>query len=286
MTGLFKKGLFLAGIYIVMQLIYMVVVWLIFRINLFESEKSVVVMTDLSQNSLKLMIGLNQLFGLLLPAVIYLYVIYREKAARFVFASIPERFEIALFGLAALFMSFSAIQFLTHLNAQLPIGNIMEETAVEINQYMLKIVAMDGPADLIVNLLLIGILPAVSEELLFRGTIQNELVKHLPNPHVAIWVTAIIFSAFHFQFDGFLPRMCLGALLGYSYYYSRNIFVPMLMHFTNNAILVMAVYMNPAKLDDTVQQELAVNWVVLILTTALTVYFVYLIKRRTSHENT
>lgn len=95
---------------------------------------------------------------------------------------------------------------------------------------------------LIGNLIVIALIAAVGEELLFRGALQTILIRWFRNPHVAIWVAAIIFSAIHIQFYGFLPRMFLGALFGYMFYWSKNIWLPIFGHFVNNAGVILMTY--------------------------------------------
>jgi len=102
---------------------------------------------------------------------------------------------------------------------------------------------------LLVNLLLMAVLPALAEELTFRGVLQrlfqgsNVSYFHTVKvPHVAIWVTAILFSAIHMQFYGFLPRMLMGALFGYMLVWTGSLWVPILMHFTNNAMAVILYF--------------------------------------------
>lgn len=115
-----------------------------------------------------------------------------------------------------------------------------EDQAAEITKLFLK---MDGPADLLLNLFMIGLIPAVGEELVFRGVVQRIFSDWWKNKHVAIWITAVLFSAMHMQFYGFLPRMVLGAMLGYLYVWSGSLLLPMLAHFTNNAGAVIFTYL-------------------------------------------
>jgi membrane protease YdiL (CAAX protease family) len=84
----------------------------------------------------------------------------------------------------------------------------------------------------------IALIPAIGEELLFRGVIQGSIFKNT-NIHVAVLLTSIIFSAFHLQFYGFLPRMVLGILLGYSLAWSGSLWLPVLIHFINNGAAVV-----------------------------------------------
>ena len=95
-------------------------------------------------------------------------------------------------------------------------------------------------------LVAVAIVPAIGEELLFRGLIQKYFRQIFGNPHAAIWVTAILFSAFHLQFYGFLPRMLLGAFFGYLFYFSRNLGYAIIAHFINNGFTVTLLYLYQA----------------------------------------
>ena len=97
--------------------------------------------------------------------------------------------------------------------------------------------------DLAVNLILIAIIPALAEELLFRGCVQQVMKEWFRNVHVAIWVTAFIFSFIHFEFYGFLPRLLLGAMLGYLFYWSGSLWVPIIAHTLNNGLQVLLSYL-------------------------------------------
>lgn len=114
-----------------------------------------------------------------------------------------------------------------------------EEAAAKLTTEFLR---MDSLGVLGVNLLMIALIPALGEELLFRGVIQQYLVKWFRNKHVAVWVTAFFFSALHMQFFGFLPRFLLGVYLGYIFLWSQNLWYPILGHFVNNASAVVFYY--------------------------------------------
>ncbi|MGY3090701.1 membrane protease YdiL (CAAX protease family) [Hymenobacter sp. UYAg731] len=100
----------------------------------------------------------------------------------------------------------------------------------------------NSPARFWVGVLVIGLVPAVAEELVFRGVIQKNLVRWF-SPHVGVWLGAAIFSAIHFQFFGFVPRFVLGLVLGYLYLWSGNILVSMAAHFTQNAFQLVILYL-------------------------------------------
>ena len=103
----------------------------------------------------------------------------------------------------------------------------------------------DNLGEFMVALLVIGVLPAVGEELIFRGLLQNKIAAIAKNPHLAIWLAAIIFGVFHLQFYGVVPRILLGAVFGYLYYYSGSLLYAILAHFVNNGLAVIIMYIGP-----------------------------------------
>lgn len=120
----------------------------------------------------------------------------------------------------------------------------MEEQAAALIEQFMKV---DSTWGLMANLGLMAFLPAFAEELSFRGVMQGLLVQDEPQnqrrQHTAIWVTAILFSAIHLQFYGFFPRMLLGAMFGYVLCWSGSIWLPIIMHCTNNAAATIGYYM-------------------------------------------
>jgi uncharacterized protein len=100
------------------------------------------------------------------------------------------------------------------------------------------------PLTFLFTFLVVGVIPAIGEELVFRGLIQTELMRGLKNPHVAILVSSAIFSAVHLQFMGFFPRLLLGAFMGYLFYWSGNLWLAVIAHFINNGLQVVVLYLN------------------------------------------
>lgn len=98
---------------------------------------------------------------------------------------------------------------------------------------------------LIFNLLVIALVAGLAEELFFRGCLQQIMQKITGNRHAAVWIAAIIFSAIHFQFYGFVPRVLLGALLGYLFVWSGSIWLPVIIHTIHNALNVVLIYIYP-----------------------------------------
>ena len=122
-----------------------------------------------------------------------------------------------------------------------------------------------------------------ASQLLLPGTFgvsdnQNELYRGTKNIHTAIWASAIIFSAIHIQFYGFIPRMLLGALFGYLYYWSGNLLVPMFAHFFNNAFGVTMIYLHRLKITEmNVEDNTAAPAHLVLLNIVLTVGLLYYI---------
>jgi membrane protease YdiL (CAAX protease family) len=115
-----------------------------------------------------------------------------------------------------------------------------EDSAAELTKFLTD---FGSRGELLLAFFVIAVLPAIGEELVFRGLIQQELYRGTKNIHVAIWVSAVLFSAIHFQFFGFVPRLLLGALFGYLYYWSGNLSLAILAHFVNNGVSVLALYL-------------------------------------------
>ncbi|WP_146153553.1 CPBP family intramembrane glutamic endopeptidase [Adhaeribacter arboris] len=110
-----------------------------------------------------------------------------------------------------------------------------------------QLTVFDNPGQFLFGMLIFGLIPAIGEEIVFRGLLQRSLNRVLRNTHVAVWVAAFIFGAIHMQFYGFIPRMLLGAILGYLYAWSGNIWVPIAGHFMNNGFTVLVLYLQQRK---------------------------------------
>ena len=109
----------------------------------------------------------------------------------------------------------------------------MEESQTRLVESMLH---AENIRAIIFNILVVAVFAAIGEEFLFRGTLQRIFAQMIRNKHVVIWSVAFVFSAIHFQFYGFVPRLLLGAYFGYLLDFTKNIWIPVLAHFTHNFI--------------------------------------------------
>ncbi len=198
-----------------------------------------------SFKNLRIIQVLNQVVGFMMPAVVYA-ILVKEKPFNFLgFHKMPAW---SLLGIVAMFTIIPFLGTVTDWNDSIVFPESMraiEEQMRATQQKSEEIIEMFiSQGSLFSSLLIIAALAAVSEELLFRSVIQRWLMKLFKNVHVAIIVTAIVFSAFHMDFFGFFPRLFLGVMLGYMFWMTGSIFPSMLMHFVNNATIVMLHYLN------------------------------------------
>ena len=123
-------------------------------------------------------------------------------------------------------------------NSLIPMPYWVDNLNAASQQVLVALLAQPGTGALIANLLVIAILAALSEELFFRGTLQP-LLHRAFGGHAAVWTTAVIFALVHMEFTAIIPRVFLGAVLGYLYLYTRSIWIPVLGHSLNNALAVV-----------------------------------------------
>lgn len=129
---------------------------------------------------------------------------------------------------------------LEYLNSRIPMPYWVDNLNAASQQVLVALLAQPGAAAFVANLLVIAILAALSEELFFRGTLQPLLHRAFGgHGHAAVWATAVIFALVHMEFTAIIPRIFLGAVLGYLYLYTRSIWIPVLGHSVNNALAVV-----------------------------------------------
>jgi len=206
-----------------------------------ESEE--VEATLRERNIMRVMAGVNTLFTFWAPAFFLGWMMYRRQWAGELALDRSPGWSWPVNGTLWIMGAFPVAQVIYWFNktaVALPDWMTRMEESTE---GLLKVfLVMDSPLEFLFSLLIMGVLPAVGEELIFRGFLQRQLARTRMGPHAAVWVAALIFSAIHFQFEGFLPRLLLGALLGYLFFFTRNLWVPIIAHFANNAMQVAAAY--------------------------------------------
>lgn len=162
-----------------------------------------------------------------------------------------------------------------------PIEKWMQAQEASAEQLTQVLLAGNGLSTLLFNLLVIAIAAGITEEFLFRGALQRIIGRWTSNHHIVIWSAAILFSAFHMQFYGFLPRMLLGAYFGYLLYWSKNIWIPVFAHFVNNAFAVISLSNAHLKDKEFITGDISKeNLVPMIILAAFTLFFFFLCVKR------
>ncbi len=190
-----------------------------------------------------------QSIGLFVVPPIILALLYHGNISEYLQIDRSTDKKTFLFAALTLLMVIPFINFLGEMNSQMrfpeslsDLENWMKtmEGAAEI--MIEKFMKVEGVSGLMFNIFMIAVLPALGEELMFRGVIQRIFTNWTRNHHWGIWISAFLFSAMHMQFYGFLPRMVLGGMFGYLLVWTGTMWVPILAHFVNNTMGVMGYY--------------------------------------------
>ena len=190
----------------------------------------------------------SQFGAFIIPAFVFAFIIKRDVWGYLKLTSPPQLKSIIL-SVVVIMAILPFINWLVTLNGMFHLPESLsgleqwmrasEQQAMELTEAFLSDTTLKG---LVINLVMIALLAAVGEELLFRGVLLRILYDWSKNMHLAVWLSAILFSALHLQFFGFLPRMILGVVLGYLFVWSKSLWLPVVTHFFNNAVAVIAAF--------------------------------------------
>ena len=192
--------------------------------------------------------GMSSLGGFIIAPLIFYYILVKGNLVKD-FIKLPPNLLNILMTTVVMVFSFMVVNTVfIEWNAELKLPEAfsgveewatnMEDSLKELTEFLTR---FDSMGYFMMAIVVVAVIPGIGEELLFRGLLQNILVRMFKNTHVAIWVAAIFFSAVHFQFYGFLPRLLLGALFGYLYVWTGNLLVPIVAHFLTIAASLLAL---------------------------------------------
>lgn len=229
--------------------------------------------------------GVASFIGLaILPPYFYKRITQRKLMPLFTDHPVPAIWYLATALLVIAFVGPNSIFIDWNAHIDLPDGPFEESAKAfeeKAGQIITFLTQFNNVGQFLAGLLVIAVLAGVGEELVFRGLLQPELQKMFRNPHVGIWAAAILFSGFHLQLYGFVPRVLLGALFGYLYYWSGNLVVAMFAHFMNNAMSVIAVYIGMSEVGGVkVDSTDALPWPAIIVMTIVTVAILYIFPKK------
>ncbi len=249
----------LAGFFVAQFLAYIIVLPL-FDFKAYELAK---VMSSSefgseNRNAFLLMQAVSSTTLFLITPLAYIYLYERKKLKNYGFKKTSNN-DIRILGLTLIlvvcYMPLS--RYLVYLNETItfpePLKDLeilLRSTEDQLRKLTEFLIDFESTGQFLIGIVIIALIPGIGEELFFRGLIQNKLLKSIKNVHISIWLCAFLFSAFHLQFYGLIPRMFLGALFGYLYYWTKNIAVPIFAHFVNNAFTLLMVYIYSLGITD------------------------------------
>jgi uncharacterized protein len=228
----------------------------------------------------------NSLAMFVLPPLVFSYLADTHPLI-YLGLKAPQKSSFLLIGLVTMIAAYFAVEMLGSLNESI-VYLLPKSTQQWIlrwesdaNGQMKNILSMKAPVDLLMTVLLAGALPAIGEELFFRGILQKLFIQIFRSAWPGIIFTAFLFSAFHMQFMGFIPRVALGIILGALYWYSGSIFTSMLGHFIFNSTGVLLIYYKVADLDSNTS-SISLGYVLVGLASIIIIIFLIKYLRKQS----
>lgn len=215
--------------------------------------------SGLTTPTARIAVMMQDVFALVVPAIVTAVVITR-RPAEFLAVKTAPQFKSIIIAILTLIAATPAMNLIIHWNESISLPESMSAFEQELKMLeessRLSVQILQGEntvLNLIVSILIIGVAAGFSEELFFRGTLQNLIHTGGYKSHYAIWITAIVFSALHLQFYGFVPRILLGAYFGYVLIWTRSLWVPISVHAFNNIAYIVAQWVATAKGEPTSQ---------------------------------
>lgn len=195
------------------------------------------------------MLAVQDIFAFIAPGIVAMALFYRRPLQVMGLDRAPSWLSI-LFILLFYVISIPAMNWLVHINEAMSLPSWMsglenwmrstEDAAAEATRNILDV---NTVGSLIATIFVVGFMAGLSEEILFRGAMLRTMQDSRLGTHAVVWIVAILFSALHMQFYGFVPRMVLGLWLGYLFVWSRSLWVPIIAHTLNNSTVVIFSYL-------------------------------------------
>lgn len=243
-----------------------------------------------STKALRLLSVLQDVLVFILPAILAAMVVTRLPAT---FLSIDKKIPLKplILSIIVMFTAMPAMEWIVSLNEGIHFPDSMhrlEESlrAME-NEAETAVTALLGAPDtinIVISILIIGLLTGISEELFFRGALQNLFFATRMKKHLCVWITAIIFSALHFQFFGFVPRILLGVYFGYLLWWTGSLWVPIILHALNNSLVVLTTQLGEESvgiegIESGVETTMFSDPLLITLSFVVTIFGLYILHR-------
>jgi membrane protease YdiL (CAAX protease family) len=190
-------------------------------------------------NTIKIISIVGHLSAYSLPALVFALIIKGKKFHSLLLLDKNPGFRNIPLIIIAILCVYPAVLWIAYLNINLlPAHMIAKDTLI----FEQRLMQMNSPTDLLLNIVLLGLVAGVGEELLYRGAIQQLFARFGRNIHLAVWATALLFSITHFQPEGLIPRMLMGAFLGYLCFWTGSLWSSIIAHISFNSVQVLIFY--------------------------------------------
>ncbi|MBC7912649.1 MAG: CPBP family intramembrane metalloprotease [Pyrinomonadaceae bacterium] len=235
----------------------------------------------------KLLLALTSIGMFIVPAFAFA-IIENKKGPAYLQLNKPNTLFSIPLAILIMFCAAPLIEWTVLINEKMQLPGFLQEMERwmrqkedELAELTKSLLVMKNIPALLLNLLVIAVIPALGEELTFRGCVQQTLTRWFKSYHLGIWIAAIAFSAIHIQFYGFIPRMCMGALFGYMLVWSKSIWVPIVAHFYNNAsaVIMAYVFQKQGKSLDTLTDPQSFKWQEVILSIIFTSLLLWTLRK-------
>lgn len=260
----------------------------IFEINIFDASNGFKNFDNPQTISMLKYFQIIQSIGLFLVPPFIIAYLFGDKTFNYLKLTKKPSLLILLLGVIGILVAVPFIEFLAKLNSSLSFPDSMasvetylRNSAIENKKLAESLFKGTSMLNLVVNIFMIAILPAIGEELLFRGVFQKIFVEWTRNVHVGVIIAAFLFSFFHFEIFQFIPRFMMGIFLGYLFVWSKSIWVPISVHFANNGVAVFYEFLKNNNMTSfnfeeiTKSDNFAIYTILSILITSLICFFIY-----------
>jgi membrane protease YdiL (CAAX protease family) len=230
-------------------------------------------------DAIKIIQTITAVVGFLMPAIFSALLLNRKPFRLLGFAG---RIKISQVGITLLIVFFSMFvsAALAYFNEMIPLTDklkiFFDKLEKDYNDQVEAIITLNNFTDYIIAVGIMAFIPAVCEEALFRGGLQNFLTRSTKTPWLSIIIISLIFSAVHFSFYGFLSRFFLGIMLGLIFHYSGKLWLSILAHFINNLIAVTAIYIltqQGKSLEEAIAETGGTPWYIVALPVVVILFF-------------
>lgn len=230
---------------------------------------------------LKITQFLYSVVAFFVPAAIFAY-LWQPKPMQYLGFKSPSGIQIAL-TLLAMYGCLPLAGLLGDWNQSFPFSQDTRDQQALAERLLGAMLKMPTLKDLFVNLILVAIVPAIAEELFFRGVLQRLVTRATGKVWLSVFITAVLFSAIHMEWLGFLPRIVLGFALGAIYVISGNLWLAILAHVLNNGMQVVFLYLfQHGMIKDDPMKETSVAWYYVALSIPVTIGLFWALSKKST----